>query len=136
MKKMLSITKFAILSATFVLVALVVSASAQAKKIDSFEKSFTDFSVKAEMWGDVIKDANGNEQGFKNCRIRMDIKNTSGGNIGSWVIEAKMNKDPKGSGSYEDISRRESYISAGTSTERIFGGYCYMKKDSLKIYKK
>jgi hypothetical protein len=135
MKKINLITKYAFLMIASVLIFTVANASAQTKKIDTLEKRFDDFEVKAEMWGDVIKDSNGTEQGFKNCRIKVKVKNTSGEAIMKWIFEARMNRDPKGSGSYDDKKLERGYIS-GSPQEIVFDGYCYMKSDSLKVYKK
>lgn len=135
MKKLSLLTKYAFLMIASLLIFSAADASAQATKIDTLEKSFDDFEVKAEMWGDVIKDSNGNDQGFKNCRIKVRVKNTSGEGIMKWIFEARMNRDPKGSGSYDDKKLERGYIS-GSPQDIVFDGYCYMKRDSLKVYKK
>lgn len=134
MKKIKMINSFAILLAAFVITISASNIFGQTTKITTMEKRFTDFEVKAEMWGDRTKDSNGEEK-FERCRVKLFVKNTSGENIMNWIIEASFRKDLDSS-SYESKTLRKGYIGKGATQEFVFQGYCGMSKDRLKVYKK
>lgn len=137
MKKINLIGKYAILLFAFVFIGSVVSASAQTKKQQELEKRFTDFEVKVEGFADIGKDSDGKEF-LKNCKIKVHIKNISGSAVKDWIFEAKASRHTGlkyEDGRFEDIKKPGNYLSNNSSTEIVFDTYCYMLKDSLKVYK-